>query len=614
MAAARPLPQFDPSDLADGQLITKLRQLTRTVELAYGADTTAETGGAWHVGHGQPAAGLGAYNDLYIDVTDAETHIVWLKAEKGWAKLGALASTEGGEANTASNAGEGVGLALDKKGLDLPFKSLTAGSGISVRDAGDHVVIAFTDKVDGGYFTTRKDALHLQFARGQKRNLPSVGDQGEPFVALDTWELFFGANTGMKPLRVAPENVIGLLAKGKIAAKYLPETSRPSVHSVNNETSMRVLDAERGDIAVVDDADVGGRGSFAFNGQRWVSLNRPIGGLASYRAAQDIPQFAVVALTASQRLSKGVTTYTAQATVATNDLFDQAVGIAPQAGLAGQPISVQSRGDLSSDAWDWTPGATIYGDAQGVLTEQQPTTGYLVIGFAVTPTKIRMLRREELRNAGEGAALVAARDGSVTDIRTLVGDPTINVVVNGDQVEFTLPTLDGAVATLLIDRAAAADAIADRELRITLDTREILVGVDDGTGNTTAEPARVDRDNVIDLGCYRLPAGETLGGHRVVVARDGQWFYADPADLDDAAATLAITTGAAAAGETAIARFSGLMAEPSWAWQPGEPVFFGASGVLSQTPPGSGFICVVGTPVSATQIAVNIEPPILLQE
>ena len=50
----------------------------------------------------------------------------------------------GGEANTASNQGAGEGLAMTKSGVDLPFKSLLAGSNITLTPAADTVTIAAT--------------------------------------------------------------------------------------------------------------------------------------------------------------------------------------------------------------------------------------------------------------------------------------------------------------------------------------------------------------------------------------------------------------------------------------------------------------------------------------
>lgn len=46
-----------------------------------------------------------------------------------------------GEANTSSNQGAGEGLALPKVGVDLPFKTLVAGTGIGISSAADTLTI-----------------------------------------------------------------------------------------------------------------------------------------------------------------------------------------------------------------------------------------------------------------------------------------------------------------------------------------------------------------------------------------------------------------------------------------------------------------------------------------
>jgi hypothetical protein len=48
----------------------------------------------------------------------------------------------GGEVNTASNVGGGAGVFKQKTGVDLEFKSLTAGSGITITPSTDEIEIA----------------------------------------------------------------------------------------------------------------------------------------------------------------------------------------------------------------------------------------------------------------------------------------------------------------------------------------------------------------------------------------------------------------------------------------------------------------------------------------
>lgn len=102
-----------------------------------------------------------------------------------------------------------------------------------------------------------------------------------------------------------------------------------------------------------------------------------------------------------------------------------------------------------------------------------------------------------------------------------------------------------------------------------------------------------------------VTAQEALGGHRAVTA-DG--YHATPSLLDKLAG---ISTGAASLGDTANLQRSGLMTEPSWTWTPDAPVFVGAAGVLTQTPP-SGTARRIAWAISATEINVDLFPIIQL--
>lgn len=56
----------------------------------------------------------------------------------------------GGEANTSSNSGAGEGLALAKVGVDLPFKSITAGANITLTGSATELEIASSGGGGGG--------------------------------------------------------------------------------------------------------------------------------------------------------------------------------------------------------------------------------------------------------------------------------------------------------------------------------------------------------------------------------------------------------------------------------------------------------------------------------
>jgi hypothetical protein len=107
-------------------------------------------------------------------------------------------------------------------------------------------------------------------------------------------------------------------------------------------------------------------------------------------------------------------------------------------------------------------------------------------------------------------------------------------------------------------------------------------------------------------------AGSVLSGHRVVRASaPDEVDVASSADVSHAGLVLGITTGATVQGDLAHVRIAGEMIEPSFAFVPG-PVYFNGIGVLTQTPPTSGFIQQVAVAVSATKRVVALGIPIAL--
>lgn len=108
-------------------------------------------------------------------------------------------------------------------------------------------------------------------------------------------------------------------------------------------------------------------------------------------------------------------------------------------------------------------------------------------------------------------------------------------------------------------------------------------------------------------------ADGALSGHRAVrPTTAGAVGYASSAVAADANSVLGITTGAAATGAAINVQASGEMTEVSWNWTPGLPVFLGTNGLLTQTPPVSGFQLVLGVAISPTKLAINIKQPIVL--
>lgn len=100
-------------------------------------------------------------------------------------------------------------------------------------------------------------------------------------------------------------------------------------------------------------------------------------------------------------------------------------------------------------------------------------------------------------------------------------------------------------------------------------------------------------------------AAVDLSGHRVVTPRsDGTVEYATNLEPADATAPIWLTLGAALAGEPVSVVAFGEVVEPSWNWTSGLPIFLGADGVLTQTPPTAPAVFILqlaastGTPSS----------------
>lgn len=136
---------------------------------------------------------------------------------------------------------------------------------------------------------------------------------------------------------------------------------------------------------------------------------------------------------------------------------------------------------------------------------------------------------------------------------------------------------------------------------------EILTAAEQGPPGPQGQPGQSGASYLTYI------ADGALGGQRVVRATtDGKVGYLDPSDPAQAHAAIGLTMGAAADGATVNVQFSGEMSEPGWAWTANQPVFAGANGVPTQTPPGSGFQAAIGVATSATAMVIQIKSPIVL--
>jgi len=108
-------------------------------------------------------------------------------------------------------------------------------------------------------------------------------------------------------------------------------------------------------------------------------------------------------------------------------------------------------------------------------------------------------------------------------------------------------------------------------------------------------------------------AAVTLSGHRLVVLdQNNMATYASSNTLTTSQRVIGITTTSALVGEEVTIQTSGEVVEPTWNWDVSKMIYLGIGGYLTQTPPTSGFLLIVGVPSTPTSMIVNIRQPIIL--
>lgn len=117
-----------------------------------------------------------------------------------------------------------------------------------------------------------------------------------------------------------------------------------------------------------------------------------------------------------------------------------------------------------------------------------------------------------------------------------------------------------------------------------------------------------------------IPAGSiiakiaaiALGGNRVVVLDVNEAaIYADNTNLTHADKILGITTSAASLGASVTIQTYGEMTEPSFNWTLDTQVFVSVNGLMTQTPPVTGFKRSIGFPIAATKLFINLQEPVI---
>lgn len=144
-------------------------------------------------------------------------------------------------------------------------------------------------------------------------------------------------------------------------------------------------------------------------------------------------------------------------------------------------------------------------------------------------------------------------------------------------------------------------------------TSEILperIVVEDRQISVVSEAAQgpAGRSGTDSAAVFTMTAGMALSGHRAIaVLPNGTAGYAEP---DEAGAYIGLSTHAALEGAPVTVALRDTITESSWSWQPGQPVYFAPSGVLTQTVPATVALTRIGVAISPTTLLLQRETPI----
>lgn len=149
--------------------------------------------------------------------------------------------------------------------------------------------------------------------------------------------------------------------------------------------------------------------------------------------------------------------------------------------------------------------------------------------------------------------------------------------------------------------------------QVTIEKKDVQVvvrGIKGASGPQGIQGVKGDPGEGGVGGTINLTAASILSGHRVITTdAHGDAIYADKDTLAHVGKVLGISMNAAMAGALVAVKTFGEFSEPTWNWNAGEPLYLGANGVLTQTPPVTGFLLEVAFALTSTLIFISLKQP-----
>lgn len=201
-----------------------------------------------------------------------------------------------------------------------------------------------------------------------------------------------------------------------------------------------------------------------------------------------------------------------------------------------------------------------------------------------------------------------------TEITILNDLHSIEVLRDLSEIEITDNSPDTIVVSdadcphvITVDGNSDSLAFPDLEI-INVLTKETIVVNGQGVQGVQGPPG--DTDSIIKTYTNgALP----IGGHRVVrLDASALMELAESTDVSHASNVLGVTVGAVTSGQPGQVQTYGEMSDPSFSFTPTATLFFDSTGLITETPPTSGFSQRIGFAVNATTIFIDIGEAILL--
>lgn len=103
-----------------------------------------------------------------------------------------------------------------------------------------------------------------------------------------------------------------------------------------------------------------------------------------------------------------------------------------------------------------------------------------------------------------------------------------------------------------------------------------------------------------------LPAGDNIGGHRVVMVEGGEAVYFDISTSASIGKELGISNNATSTGGSVEILTNGIITNPGWGLTPDTIYYAGASGIIQSTAPNPGVVLQVGVAVTVDSLKIGL--------